>query len=74
MELTLRINEETSIGRKFLEKIKTLIQENKEVEIIETSDKSPYNPEFVKMIKEAEERGNYKTVNPDDIWESLGLR
>ncbi|MDN3587254.1 hypothetical protein QWY86_11280 [Pedobacter aquatilis] len=40
---------------------------------IETK-KSPYNPEFVKIIKNAEKKGNYKTVDPDDVWGSLGLK
>lgn len=36
--------------------------------------KSPYNPEFVKMIKTAEKRGDYKTIDPNDVWGSLGLK
>lgn len=35
---------------------------------------SSYNSEFVKMIKTAEKRGNYKTVDPEDVWGSLGLK
>ncbi|MDN3582418.1 DUF2683 family protein [Mucilaginibacter flavus] len=30
--------------------------------------KSPYNPDFVAMVKDAEKRGNYKTIDPTDIW------
>ncbi len=30
-----------------------------------------YDPEFVKAIKVAEERANYKTVDPKNLWESL---
>jgi hypothetical protein len=36
--------------------------------------KSPYNPEFVEMIKTAEKRGNFKSVDVNDIWGSLGLK
>ena len=37
-------------------------------------NKEQYDPAFVKMIKDAEKRGNYKTVDPNDVWESLGLK
>ena len=33
-----------------------------------------YNPEFVKMILDAKKRGNYTTIDPKDIWGSLGLK
>lgn len=33
-----------------------------------------YDPEFVKMIKDAEKRGPYKTINPNDLCGSLGLK
>lgn len=36
--------------------------------------KNPYNPEFVEMIKTAEKRANFKTVDVNDIWGSLGLK
>jgi hypothetical protein len=36
--------------------------------------KSPYDPDFVAMIKDAEKRGNYKTIDPDDVWGSLNLK
>ena len=35
---------------------------------------SPYDPDFVAMLKKAEKRGNYKEVDPKDIWGSLGLK
>jgi hypothetical protein len=35
---------------------------------------SPYDPEFVAMIKKAEKRGNYKDVDPNNIWGSLNLK
>ncbi|KQR72146.1 DUF2683 family protein [Pedobacter sp. Leaf176] len=40
---------------------------------VETT-KSPYNPEFVRMIKTAEKRGNFKPIDANDIWGSLGLK
>lgn len=35
---------------------------------------SPYDPAFVEMVKKAEKRGNYKDVDPNDIWGSLNLK
>lgn len=35
---------------------------------------SPYDPDFVTMVKKAEKRGNYKEVDPKDIWGSLNLK
>lgn len=36
--------------------------------------KSPYNPEFVEMVKTAEKRGNFNTIDPNDVRGSLGLK
>jgi hypothetical protein len=35
---------------------------------------SPYDPDFVKMIKKAEKRGNYKDIDPNNMWGSLNLK
>lgn len=35
---------------------------------------SPYDPEFVEMVKKAYKRGNYKYIDPNDIWGSLNLK
>jgi len=78
--LTIKINEKSKKGKAFLEFAKTFFADEKEVEIIETSDKKPnkdedyYNPEFVNMVLEASERGNYTTIDPKDVWGSLGLK
>ncbi len=40
---------------------------------VETS-KSPYHPDFVAKIKEAEKRANYKEIDANDVWGSLNLR
>jgi hypothetical protein len=68
---TITINERTKAGKALLEMAKLLAVTNKGVEI---NEKSPYNPEFVEKILEAEKRGNYKTIDPDDVWGSLGLK
>jgi hypothetical protein len=36
--------------------------------------KSPYDPDFVVMVKDAEKRGNYKTIDVADIWGSLNSK
>jgi len=36
--------------------------------------KSTYDPEFVAKIKQAEKRGSYVEVDPNDVWGSLGLK
>lgn len=38
------------------------------------TQKSPYDPDFVTMVKKAEKRGNYTEVDPNDIWGSLNLK
>lgn len=78
--LTLKINERTKAGKAFLAMTSSLVKESKSIEIVtskpnlEGIGESPYNPEFVAMIKKAEKRGNYITVDPKDIWGSLGLK
>jgi hypothetical protein len=37
-------------------------------------EKSPYNPMFVKMVLEAKKRGNYKEIDSENVWKSLGLK
>ncbi len=36
--------------------------------------KSPYKPDFVDIVKDAEKRGNYKTIDPADIWGGLNSK
>ena len=67
----ITINERTKAGKTLLELAKLLSVNDKGVEIKEDS---PYNPEFVEKVLEAEKRGNYKTIDPDDVWGSLGLK
>ena len=84
--LTIKINESSKKGKAFLEFAKTFFDNDKDVEIIESGFKktkvateSPYNPEFVKMILERDadiKSGKSKciTIDPGDIWGSLGLK
>lgn len=72
--ITIKINERTKAG-KMLKDFIELISDKPGIEIID--EKSPYNPEFVKKIKQAEEQiknGKVKVLNPKDVWGSLGLK
>ncbi len=43
----------------------------------EELEESPYNPEFVKKIKDRSKsarEGNVIEINPNDLWGSLGLK
>lgn len=75
---TITINERTKAGKTLLELAKLLAVTNKGVKI-EEEEESPYNPEFVAMIEKR--YADYKsgksktiTVDPNDIWGSLGLK
>ena len=70
--LTVKINERTKQGKAFLEFAKNFLQDSKSVTIVE--EKSPYDPKFVKMIKDAQKRGKFTKVDSKDIWGSLGLK
>ena len=74
---TIKINERTKAGKDFRAMTETFFKDAKGIEIIEnTTDKEDeiYNPEFVKMILDADKRGNYTTIDPNNLWESLGLK
>lgn len=74
---TITINERTKAGKTLLELARLLAVTNKGVKIEE--EESPYDPEFVAMIQKR--YADYKsgksktiTVDPKDIWGSLGLK
>ena len=74
---TIKINERTKAGKAFRAMTETFFKDAKGIEIVEKKDEKEdeiYDPEFVKMVKDADKRGNYTTINPDDIWGSLGLK
>lgn len=37
----------------------------------EKKDSQNYSPEFIEMIKKAENNADYKTIDPHNLWESL---
>lgn len=74
---TITINERTKAGKTLLELARLLAVTNKGVKIEE--EESPYDPEFVATIQKR--YADYKsgksktiTVDPNDIWGSLGLK
>lgn len=73
---TIKINERTKAGKAFRAMTETFFKNAKGIEIIENTDekKEIYNPEFVKMILDADKRGKFKTIDPNNLWESLGLK
>jgi hypothetical protein len=77
--VTLKVKENSKQAKAFLELVKTfsfveVVTETKIKKATITKNKSPYNSEFVSMVKEAEARGDYKTIDPSNLWESLGLK
>lgn len=78
---TITINERTKAGKAILELAKILTDAgSKGITVAaglkkpSVKEKSPYNPKFVAMIKKAQKRGNYTTLDTKDIWGSLGLK
>lgn len=80
---TIKINERTKAGKAFMAMFEAFFKGVDGIEIVENDSKkrkkeeSIYNPEFVAKIKKAEENiknGETTTLNPDDIWGSLGLK
>lgn len=67
--ITIKINERSKAG-KALQDIIAVFAKEPGIEIIK--EKSPYNPDFVKMVKKsAASKKRYKVDNVDALWESL---
>jgi len=37
----------------------------------EKKDSEIYHPDFIEMVKKAENNADYKTIDPNKLWESL---
>ncbi len=70
MELTIQLDGRSKQAKALIALLKSLSF----VKIKKEQQESTYNPEFVKKIKEAEERAEYTTLDMNDIWGSLGLK
>ncbi|MDQ1167407.1 DUF2683 family protein [Flavobacterium sp. SORGH_AS_0622] len=81
---TIKINEHTKTGKAFMAMFEAFFKGVEGIEVVETDnygqvkeEESIYSPEFVEKVKKAEENiknGETKTLNPDDVWGSLGLK
>ena len=71
MEITIKIDQRNKQAKALLEYIRTL-------PFVEVKDNekegSPYDPEFVKIVKESAASKERYEVDPNDVWGSLGLR
>jgi hypothetical protein len=74
----ISINERTKAGKIVLELAKMLAATNKGVSINPKEElENGYSDAFVAKIKRAEKnilKGETKTLNPNDVWGSLGLK
>jgi hypothetical protein len=77
---TIKINEHTKTGKAFMAMFETFFKGVEGIEIIESDsnktkqEDSKYNPEFVDMVLKSAKSKKSIEVNPNDIWESLGLK
>jgi hypothetical protein len=67
--VTLKVKENSKQVKAFLELAKMfsfveVVSETKKQNKFIQTENSPYNPEFVAMIKEAEKTSDFKTVDP----------
>ena len=69
--ITIKVNTRNKAGKTFLELLEIFRTQKNAITIIEPKEKSPYNAAFVKKIKEAEARGNYREIDPKNIWASI---
>ncbi len=70
MEITIQIDSRRKEAKAFLEYMKSLSF----ISFSKTEKEPKYDPEFVKMLEEAEkeiEKGNTVRINPDNVWESI---
>jgi DICT domain-containing protein len=78
--LTIEINQKSKKGKAFMALNREFFEEGTDVKLVDSDDKalldeiSPYNPEFVKMVLDAQKSKNRTTIDPNDIWGSLGLK
>jgi hypothetical protein len=65
--ITIQVKETSTQAKSFIEYAKTL-------PFVKIEEESPYDPKFVKKIKDAEKKGKYIEIDPNNLWESLGLK
>ncbi len=65
--ITLKYDGRNTIARKTIEYVLSL-------GLFEKEDKDTYNPEFVKMVLDADKNDKRYRVDPDNVFESLGIK
>jgi hypothetical protein len=79
----IKINEQTKTGKAFMAMFEAFFKGVEGIDIVEQAygqvNEEPeiYSAEFIEKVKKAEENiknGETTTLNPDDIWGSLGLK
>jgi hypothetical protein len=68
--ITLKLDERSKSG-KTLKSLIDLFSSHVGVEVMKGAEKSPYNPEFLAMVKKSAESKNRTRINPKNVWESL---
>lgn len=69
--ITIKINERSKAG-KTLKDLIDMLKEQPGVEVINNESESPYDPEFVAMVKKsAASKERYRIENVEELWESL---
>lgn len=69
--ITIKINERSKAG-KTLKDLIDMLKEQPGVEVINNEGESPYNLEFVAMVKNsAASKERYRIENVEELWESL---
>ncbi|MCC7332734.1 MAG: hypothetical protein IT232_09015 [Flavobacteriales bacterium] len=70
--ITLKINDNTAMGKSFLAFLKNLVAKDKSVEIVTKEEKNRYNTETEKAINEARAGKNLiKAKNVDELFKKL---
>jgi phosphoribosylformylglycinamidine (FGAM) synthase-like enzyme len=78
--LTIKIDERTKEGKAFMAMTDVFFKNKEGIEITKSNsrkdkkEESPYNPDFVAMVKKAQKSKKRTVVNPNDVWGSLGLK
>jgi hypothetical protein len=80
---TIKINEHTKTGKAFMAMFEAFFKGVEGIEIVEPTygqvneQPSIYSSEFIEKVRKAEENiknGETTTLDPNDIWGSLGLK
>jgi len=69
--ITLKINERTKAGKAFMALLDLFSSENKGIEIIEKSEDSLYNSDFVEKVLNSHKNDKRVTIEAGKLWDSI---